>query len=178
MSVSSGLRRPHCELPRPSAFPTIKGTCVGKSNLKTAVALESLTLDVYARHGQVLSLWKSATHDSLAHNNSLGISPGVKPGDWILLNRRTRERNVNTHLMGPITQMQFQIALLQEPSRGYLEVWFFSRVIYVLCMCSGSGSRPQYASHTHTHTHTHKRACKKQAGSMRQATPGSTTPAN
>lgn len=41
-------------------FPTMKGPTVGKSNLKTAVYLESLTLDVYVRLGQVVSLWKSA----------------------------------------------------------------------------------------------------------------------
>lgn len=70
--------------------------------------LESLTLDVYVQHGQVLSLWKSATHDSLARHNSLDISPSVKQGDWILLKRRTCERNVNTHLMGPIIQIRFK----------------------------------------------------------------------
>lgn len=72
-------------------FPTIKGSSVGKSNLKTGVHLESLTLDVYTLLGQVLSLWKSAAHDSLAHNNSLDISLGVKQGDWILLKRGTCE---------------------------------------------------------------------------------------
>lgn len=73
-------------------FPTIKGPGVGKSNLKTGVHLESLTFNVYMRLGQVLSLWKSAAHDSLAHNNSLDISPGVKQGDWISPKRRTCER--------------------------------------------------------------------------------------
>lgn len=70
--------RPDDELQRPfvldPVFPTIKGPGVGKSTLRTAVDLESLTLDVYVRLGQVLSLWKSAAHDSLAHNNSLDVS--------------------------------------------------------------------------------------------------------
>lgn len=103
--------RPHYELPHlilDSVFPTIKGPGVGKSNLKTAVDLESLTLDVYVRLGKVLSLWKSAAHDSLAHNNSLDISPSVKQGDWSLLNQRTYECNVNTHLMDPITRIRFK----------------------------------------------------------------------
>lgn len=68
-----------------SVFPTIKGPYVGKSNLKAAVDLENLTLDVYVRLGQVLSLWKSVAHDSLPHNNSTDISPCVKQGDRILL---------------------------------------------------------------------------------------------
>lgn len=42
--------------------------------METAEHLESLTLDVYIQHGQVLSLWKSAAHDSLAHNYSLDVS--------------------------------------------------------------------------------------------------------
>lgn len=111
MSCFKQLTRPHYELPHlilDRVFPTIKGPSVGKSNLKTAVDLESLTLDVYVRRGQVLSLWKSAAHDSLAHNISLDISPSVKHSDWILLNRRTREHNVNTHLMGPIIQIRFK----------------------------------------------------------------------
>lgn len=115
LSSFQHLMRPHYEPPPPPphlildrVFPTIKGPSGGKSNLKTAVDLESLTLDVYVRLGQVLSLWKSAAHDSLAHDNSLDISPSVKQGDWILLNRRTCERNVNTHLMGPIIQIRFK----------------------------------------------------------------------
>lgn len=72
------LGRPHCELPHlilDPVLPTIKGPGVGKSNLKTAVDLESLTLDVYVQLGQVLSLWKSVAHDSFTHNNSLDVSP-------------------------------------------------------------------------------------------------------
>lgn len=108
------LTRPRSELPHLTSdgvFPTIKGPGVGKSNLKTAAVLESLTLDVYVRLGQVLSLWKSAAHDSLAHSNSSDISPGVKQGDWILLNRRTCERNINTHSVGPIIQTRFKVVL-------------------------------------------------------------------
>lgn len=50
---------PHYELPPPildCVFPTIKGPGVGKPNLSTAVGLESLTLDVYVRLGQVFRL--------------------------------------------------------------------------------------------------------------------------
>lgn len=64
--------------------------------------------------------------DSLSHNNSLDISPSVKQGDWILLNRRTCEHNVNTHLMGPIVQI---VELLEESAQGYLEIWFLSHMI-------------------------------------------------
>lgn len=109
--MSGGLTRPRYELPHltlDTVSPTIKGPGVGKSNLKSGVDLESLTLNVYVRLGQVLSLWKSAAHDSLAHNNSLDISPSVKQGDWILLNRGTCERNINTHLIGPIIQIRFK----------------------------------------------------------------------
>lgn len=111
MSHFEQLTRPRYELPNPildRVFPTIKGPGVGKSNLKTGVDLESFTVDVYARLGQVLSLWKSAAHDSLAHNNSLDISPSVKQGDWILLKRRTCERNINTYLMAPMVQIIFK----------------------------------------------------------------------
>ncbi len=107
------FKRPHFELHLilDRVFPTIKGPGVGKSNLKTAAYLESLTLNVYVRLGQDLSLWKSAAYDSLTHNNSLDISPSVKQGDWILLNQRTCERYVNTYLMGPIIRsyISFQV---------------------------------------------------------------------
>lgn len=97
--------KPRYELPHlilDQAFPTIKGPGVGKSNLKTAVDLENLTLDVYVRLGQVLSLWKSAAHDSFTHNDSLDVSPSVKQCDWILLNQRTRAPNVNIQLLGAL----------------------------------------------------------------------------
>lgn len=134
------LGRPHYELLHPMldwVFPTIKGTGVGKSNLKTAVDLENLTVDVYVQLRQVLSPWKSAAHDSLTHNNSLDISPSVKQGDWILLNRRTCVRNVNIHLMGAIIQMRFKSYHLRSIWRsGSYQTW------YVLYMCSASSTWP------------------------------------
>lgn len=110
-------------------FPTIKGPIGEKSNLKTAERIWTILRWMFMC--DLANMWASGSlqHDSLAHNNSLDISPSVKQGDWISLNRRTCERNVNTHLRGPIIQIRLK-SLSWESSQGYLEIWFLSHMIY------------------------------------------------